>query len=75
MKPIPPIKKSTSKKEKVLLSVDRSDNCIYLNDLRGEKQSIHMTPEQVENIGEALVEISKKRSGKNQTTLQKVNFY
>lgn len=42
-------------------TVTREDNCIWLTDERGEKRVIHLVPSQAKEIGEALVEISKKQ--------------
>ena len=38
--------------------VSREDNCIWLTDKRGEKQQIHLTPSQADEVGKALVEIA-----------------
>ncbi len=46
------------------------DRCIYLNDLRGKKISIHLTKSQAMKVGKALMEAGQKADyGKGQNTL------
>lgn len=40
--------------------VDRSDNCIWLIDERDKGQQTHFTPEQAQEVGRALLNISFK---------------
>lgn len=62
-------------KPKKLLSVDRADNCIYINDLRGRGKSIHLTKKQAISIGEALLEIATTKATKAKSALQNVTLY
>ena len=42
------------------LKVERADNCIWLIDDRGKHQEVHMIPEQANEIGQKLIDISNQ---------------
>ena len=40
--------------------VYRSDNCVWLIDKRDKGQQVHFTPDQAQEVGKALLNISSK---------------
>ena len=58
------------KEKKVYFSVTSSDRCIYLTDLRGRKQSIHLTKSQAIKVGDKLMKVGAAADyGKGQEVL------
>jgi len=42
-------------------SVERADDCVWLNDSRGQKRITHLTKDQAKRVGKHLISISKAR--------------